>query len=211
MPGTLQSRTSPGMTRSLRRLIRRAPDTFTAATADNGTEFHDDRAVERTTALRFHFAAPHHAWGRGCHEHSDRSSTAVRDPHCRRCDEPIGNARPLVQRRGIAIGPVGPHERARLGVEGYAIERARVARELTGVIWAIASLCQPSPLCTFGWSGERRRFSRGGSPEELFESAESLGKRLRVSRSRLYATALAEFLAKHQGRKVTDRLNRVRH
>lgn len=46
-------------------------------------------------------------------------------------------------------------------------------------------------------------------PEELFESAESLGKRLRVSRSRLYATALSEFLAKHQGRKVTDRLNQV--
>jgi len=46
-------------------------------------------------------------------------------------------------------------------------------------------------------------------PEDLFDSAESLGKRLRVSRSRLYATALAEFLAKHQGRKLTDRLNQV--
>lgn len=46
-------------------------------------------------------------------------------------------------------------------------------------------------------------------PEDLFESAESLGKRLGLSRSRLYATALAEFLAKHQGRKTTERLNRV--
>jgi metal-responsive CopG/Arc/MetJ family transcriptional regulator len=46
-------------------------------------------------------------------------------------------------------------------------------------------------------------------PEELFDSAESLGKRLGLSRSRLYATALAEFLAKHQGRKTTERLNRV--
>lgn len=46
-------------------------------------------------------------------------------------------------------------------------------------------------------------------PEELFDSAETLGKRLRVSRSRLYATALAEFLAKHRGRKVTERLNSV--
>ena len=46
-------------------------------------------------------------------------------------------------------------------------------------------------------------------PEELFDSAESLGKRLGVSRSRLYATALAELLAKHQGRKITERLNRV--
>jgi len=46
-------------------------------------------------------------------------------------------------------------------------------------------------------------------PDDLFDSAESVGKRLGVSRSRLYATALAEFVAKHQGRKTTERLNRV--
>jgi antitoxin MazE6 len=46
-------------------------------------------------------------------------------------------------------------------------------------------------------------------PDDLFESAETLGKRLGVSRSRLYATALADFVAKHRGRKVTDALDRV--
>ncbi len=46
-------------------------------------------------------------------------------------------------------------------------------------------------------------------PDDVFESAESLGKRLGVSRSRLYATALAEFVAKHRGRKTTERLNSV--
>ena len=46
-------------------------------------------------------------------------------------------------------------------------------------------------------------------PDELFETAETVSKRLGVSRSRLYAMALAEFLAKHRGRKVTDRLNTV--
>jgi metal-responsive CopG/Arc/MetJ family transcriptional regulator len=46
-------------------------------------------------------------------------------------------------------------------------------------------------------------------PDELFESAESLGKRLGVSRSRLYATALADYVAKHQSRKVTARLDAV--
>ena len=46
-------------------------------------------------------------------------------------------------------------------------------------------------------------------PDELFETAETVSKRLGVSRSRLYSTALAEFLAKHRGRKVTDRLNAV--
>ena len=46
-------------------------------------------------------------------------------------------------------------------------------------------------------------------PNELFDSAETLSKKLGVSRSRLYATALAEFLAKHRGRKTTERLNAV--
>ncbi len=46
-------------------------------------------------------------------------------------------------------------------------------------------------------------------PDELFHSAETLGKRLGVSRSRLYATALADFVAKHQSRKVTARLDAV--
>ena len=46
-------------------------------------------------------------------------------------------------------------------------------------------------------------------PDDLFASAENLGKRLGISRSRLYATALADFVAKHQDRKVTERLNAV--
>jgi metal-responsive CopG/Arc/MetJ family transcriptional regulator len=46
-------------------------------------------------------------------------------------------------------------------------------------------------------------------PEDLFHSADSLAKRLGISRSQLYATAVAEFLAKHQTRKITDQLNAV--
>lgn len=46
-------------------------------------------------------------------------------------------------------------------------------------------------------------------PDDLFESAETLGKRLGVSRSRLYATALADYVAKHQSRMVTARLDAV--
>jgi antitoxin MazE6 len=46
-------------------------------------------------------------------------------------------------------------------------------------------------------------------PDQLFASGETLGKRLGVSRSRLYATALAEFVAKNRGRKITERLNAV--
>lgn len=46
-------------------------------------------------------------------------------------------------------------------------------------------------------------------PDALFETAETVGKRLGVSRSHLYATALEEFLSKHRGRKVTAQLNAV--
>ncbi|HKT60957.1 MAG TPA: hypothetical protein VJQ46_12980 [Gemmatimonadales bacterium] len=46
-------------------------------------------------------------------------------------------------------------------------------------------------------------------PDELFESADALAQRLGVSRSQLYATAVAEFLAKHQDSKVTERLDQV--
>jgi metal-responsive CopG/Arc/MetJ family transcriptional regulator len=46
-------------------------------------------------------------------------------------------------------------------------------------------------------------------PDELFESADALAQRLGVSRSELYATAVAEFLAKHQDAKVTERLDQV--
>ncbi|MEO8139224.1 MAG: ribbon-helix-helix protein, CopG family [Gemmatimonadota bacterium] len=46
-------------------------------------------------------------------------------------------------------------------------------------------------------------------PDELFQSADALAERLGISRSQLFATALAEYLAKHQTRKLTDRLNAV--
>lgn len=46
-------------------------------------------------------------------------------------------------------------------------------------------------------------------PDDLFASADALAKRLGLSRSRLYASALQEFIAKHKSKNVTDRLNAV--
>lgn len=46
-------------------------------------------------------------------------------------------------------------------------------------------------------------------PDDLFESADELAERLGVSRSELYADAVAEYLAKHRGQDVTARLNEV--
>jgi metal-responsive CopG/Arc/MetJ family transcriptional regulator len=46
-------------------------------------------------------------------------------------------------------------------------------------------------------------------PDKIFRSADALAKRLGVSRSELYATAVNEFLAKHRSRDVTARLDEV--
>jgi metal-responsive CopG/Arc/MetJ family transcriptional regulator len=46
-------------------------------------------------------------------------------------------------------------------------------------------------------------------PGALHKSADVLARRLGLSRSALYATAVAEFVAKHQGKQVTERLNAV--
>jgi metal-responsive CopG/Arc/MetJ family transcriptional regulator len=46
-------------------------------------------------------------------------------------------------------------------------------------------------------------------PDDLFESADELAGRLGVSRSQLYATAVAEYVAKHRDQDVTARLNEV--
>jgi predicted transcriptional regulator len=46
-------------------------------------------------------------------------------------------------------------------------------------------------------------------PDELFRSAEAAARRLRMSRSQLYAAALAEFLSRQKKDAVTERLNEV--
>ena len=46
-------------------------------------------------------------------------------------------------------------------------------------------------------------------PDDLFRLAEVSARRLRVSRSALYAKAIAEFLERQQGEGITERLNDV--
>jgi predicted transcriptional regulator len=46
-------------------------------------------------------------------------------------------------------------------------------------------------------------------PDDLFRMAEATARRLRVSRSELYAKAIAEFLKGQQGDAITERLNDV--
>ncbi len=46
-------------------------------------------------------------------------------------------------------------------------------------------------------------------PDDVFESADELAEQMGVSRSRLYATAVAEYVAKYRTRGLTARLDKV--
>lgn len=46
-------------------------------------------------------------------------------------------------------------------------------------------------------------------PDELFRVAEATARRLRVSRSELYARAIAEFVTGQQENSITERLNQI--
>ena len=46
-------------------------------------------------------------------------------------------------------------------------------------------------------------------PDRIFRSAELAARRLKVSRSQLYAAAVAEYVARRKGAGVTEKLNEV--
>lgn len=46
-------------------------------------------------------------------------------------------------------------------------------------------------------------------PDPVFQAAERACQRMRVSRSRLYATAVDEFVRQHSDDDITERLNKV--
>lgn len=46
-------------------------------------------------------------------------------------------------------------------------------------------------------------------PDDLFRLAEAAARRLRVSRSELYAKAIAEFLKQQDANTITERLNNL--
>jgi len=46
-------------------------------------------------------------------------------------------------------------------------------------------------------------------PDDIFAAGDALAKRLGLSRSALIAAALTEFIAKHRGSKISERLDAV--
>ena len=43
--------------------------------------------------------------------------------------------------------------------------------------------------------------------EQLYKQAESMAREMKLSRSRLFATALEEFIRRHQNRQLLERIN----
>lgn len=69
--GKLRERNAKELARSASQLIRRHPGKFKTITADNGTEFHSYKEIEKRTGVKFYFATPYHSWERGTNENTN--------------------------------------------------------------------------------------------------------------------------------------------
>lgn len=69
--GKLKSRTVANLNARVINLILQHPCAFKTITADNGTEFHGYKQIERKTGVKFYFANPHHSWERGSNENTN--------------------------------------------------------------------------------------------------------------------------------------------
>ncbi len=69
--GKLRDRTKEVVTARVIKLIKRHPAWFKTITADNGTEFHDYKKIEKATGVPIYFANPYHSWERGTNENTN--------------------------------------------------------------------------------------------------------------------------------------------
>jgi IS30 family transposase len=69
--GKLKDRTKAETDACLLRLIRSYGDKILTITADNGTEFHGYKDIEKRTDIKFYFATPYHSWERGTNENTN--------------------------------------------------------------------------------------------------------------------------------------------
>jgi IS30 family transposase len=69
--GKLRDRGKQALTARVIALVRRHRGWFKTITADNGTEFHDYKKIERATGVPIYFANPYHSWERGTNENTN--------------------------------------------------------------------------------------------------------------------------------------------
>ena len=69
--GKLPDRTTASLNKVTIKLIKNSPLPVKTITADNGTEFHQYKEIEKRTGTLFYFATPHHSWERGSNENAN--------------------------------------------------------------------------------------------------------------------------------------------
>jgi len=69
--GKLKNRTKEEVRKRVVGLIRAQMNPVHSMTADNGTEFHGYRRIEKLTGVVFYFAKPYHSWERGTNENTN--------------------------------------------------------------------------------------------------------------------------------------------
>jgi IS30 family transposase len=66
--GLMANRTARETTVTIVEMTRKSGLPFKTITADNGSEFHSYKYIERQTGITFYFANPYHSWERGSNE-----------------------------------------------------------------------------------------------------------------------------------------------
>ncbi len=69
--GKLKNRTKEEVRKRIVGLIRAQNHRVLTMTADNGTEFHGYKQIEKLTGVEFYFAKPYHSWERGLNENTN--------------------------------------------------------------------------------------------------------------------------------------------
>jgi transposase, IS30 family len=101
--GKLKNHTKKELNQRTIKLIRNSDPYYRTITADNGTEFHGYKEIEKKTGVVFYFATPYHSWERGTSENTNglirqylpkRTSMAkINQQHCRHIANQL-NSRP---------------------------------------------------------------------------------------------------------------------
>jgi len=66
--GICKNKSTTSVNKKVISLIENSSMEFKTITADNGTEFHQYKKVEKACNLKFYFATPYHSWERGSNE-----------------------------------------------------------------------------------------------------------------------------------------------
>jgi transposase, IS30 family len=69
--GKLPNKSTQALNKKVIQLIKRHPNMFKTITADNGTEFHQYKEIEKACNVTFYFANPYHSWERGTNENTN--------------------------------------------------------------------------------------------------------------------------------------------